>query len=97
MQYAVGRIYFDTLEEYAYYAQSVVRAETGQIERPRQVSFWGTCHWNDPATQRSSEKLIKPLSEWLRENVLDWQRLTLLADISSTNSRAWFKRSNKPF
>lgn len=80
VQYAVGRIYFDTLEEYAYYAQSVVRAETGQVERPRQVGFWGVRNRADEATKLSSEKLIKPLSEWLPQKASGWECPTLLAE-----------------
>lgn len=78
VQYAVGRIYFDTLEEYAYYAKSVVRAETGQVERPRRASFWGVCH--DRATELSSENLVKPLAQWLSHKVPDWECPTWLAD-----------------
>ncbi|MBD2466317.1 C25 family cysteine peptidase [Nostoc sp. FACHB-145] len=80
VQYAVGRIYFDTLDEYAYYAQSVVRAETRQVERPRQVSFWGVRNRADEATKLSSEKLIKPLSEWLPQKASGWECSTLLAE-----------------
>jgi len=80
VQYAVGRIYFDTLEEYAYYAQSVVRAETGQVERPRQVSFWGVRNRADEATKLSSEKLIKPLSDWLPQKAPGWEYPTLIAE-----------------
>ncbi|MDF5723886.1 MAG: C25 family cysteine peptidase [Rhizonema sp. PD37] len=80
VQYAVGRIYFDTLAEYAYYAQSVVRAETEKVERPRQVSFWGVRNQGDDATKLSSEKLIKPLSEWLPEKAPSWDCPTLLAE-----------------
>lgn len=80
VQYAVGRIYFDTLEEYAYYAQSVVRAEMGQVVRPRQVSFWGVRNRYDEATKLSSEKLIKPLSEWLPQKAPGWECPMLLAE-----------------
>ncbi|MEM6838643.1 MAG: C25 family cysteine peptidase [Cyanobacteria bacterium P01_C01_bin.120] len=65
VQYAVGRLYFDQLEDYAYYAQSVIRAEQGQAQRPRHISLWGARNRNDKATRLSADKLVQPLSDWL--------------------------------
>ena len=61
----VGRIYFETIEEYANYAQSVVRAERGEVELPRQVSFFGVSNPDDKATEMSTRFLIKRLHELL--------------------------------
>lgn len=81
VQYAVGRIFFETLEEYAFYAQSVLRSEKGQVERPRQVNFWGVRNRSDKATRLSSDKLVKPLSEWLISGKAEgWECPTLLAE-----------------
>ena len=62
---AVGRIYFDTVAEYANYAMSVVSAETGKDgpRLPRQATFWGATNENDGATKLSTEFLVKPLCE----------------------------------
>ena len=64
VQYAVGRICFETPEEYAYYAQSVVEAEKQQIQRSRQMAFFGVANNNDPATNLSAKHLISPLAKF---------------------------------
>jgi hypothetical protein len=68
VQYAVGRIHFNTLQEYANYARSVLDAETrnGGLKLPRQATFFGVANQDDPATQMSSRDLIKDLSAKLQ-------------------------------
>ncbi|MGD8475070.1 MAG: hypothetical protein PVH59_13190 [Anaerolineae bacterium] len=64
---AVGRIHFDNLDDYAYYAQSVVRAEEEEhpLQLPRCATFFATSNPDDRATELSSKQLIKPLAEEL--------------------------------
>jgi hypothetical protein len=84
VQYGVGRICFDTPEEYAYYAQSVVEAEKKQLQLQRKLSFFGVSNPDDAATKMSANNLILPLAEYLTNEKLKdqspWQIDAVLRD-----------------
>ncbi len=87
VQYAVGRIYFDRLEDYAQYAQSVVRAETGvphpESRAPHLVLF-GPANPDDQATALSANYLVEPLANHLSATYeAEWRVRSLLGEQAS--------------
>lgn len=72
--YLVGRVYFDSLDEYAQYARNIVMAETSdKVKLARQAVFFGVANPNDRATQLSAELLIKPLVNQIAADQPTWE------------------------
>ena len=64
VEYAVGRLSFDTPAEYARYAESVIDYEGGDtVAQGKTAVFVGTRHPFDPATRLSADLLVKPLAD----------------------------------
>ena len=64
VEYAVGRISFDTPDEYRRYAESLIEYEKGAtVPNAKSAVFFGTRHEFDGATQLSADLLVKPLAD----------------------------------
>ena len=73
VQFAVGRIAFDSVEEYAQYARSVVQAETTAARRAKKMVFFGVRNPGDQATQLSADELVTPLSTKMAQPDAGWE------------------------
>jgi hypothetical protein len=88
VQYAVGRLHFDTLEEYAQYARSVVEAETGQVPLARQAAFFGVQNPDDRTTKLSAQHLVGPLAGKMDADQPSWDVQTRLAEEATKSQLA---------
>lgn len=90
VQYAVGRLDFDTIEEYGNYANSVVAAETGGLMLPRELAMVGVANPDDMATLLSRKHLVGPLADlaqsWTQGELPGWS-VTRHFDEQATKSR----------
>jgi hypothetical protein len=80
IQYAVGRIDFETPQEYANYARSVVEAEKTKLALPRKFALYGTANPGDQATQMSSRELVLPISQDMSSEQPNWEIKTFIKD-----------------
>lgn len=65
-QYSVGRVCFDTPDEYAAYARAVVEAEARtRVRSPVPLAFFATEHTGDRATEASARHLVEELARGL--------------------------------
>lgn len=72
VQFAVGRIAFETVDDYARYARSVVQAETVPVLTTPRAMFFGTRNPGDQATHLSADELLGPLHATLSEQYPNW-------------------------
>lgn len=88
VQYAVGRIHFDTLEEYANYARSVVDVEKGAVKQSPRAIFFGVQNSEEDATKLSVNDLVKPLAESVAKDKPTWSVLPVLQEKATKQSLA---------
>ncbi|MGA2371891.1 MAG: hypothetical protein ACLPPV_15705 [Candidatus Korobacteraceae bacterium] len=74
----VGRIYFETPQEYASYARTVAAAESGGTPLPRRAVVFASAI--DQTTQMSCNELAIPLAKMLKADRPVWQVDSLTAD-----------------
>ena len=86
VEYAVGRIAFDSVEEYAHYAQSVVEADGRKIVLPRRATFVAARNHDDRATELSSENLVPPLLNVLGKELNDWSFDRLIGEAATKDA-----------
>ncbi len=88
VNYAVGRLHFDNVADYAHYANSVVQQEkaaSAALAEPPQVAqralFFGVRNRGDRATQLSADRLVAPLAQLMAKSAAtSWTLETVLAD-----------------
>ena len=62
VEYAVGRLHFDTPAEYQHYVDSVIAYETAEkVPNAKEAVFFASRHSFDQATQMSADLLMEPL------------------------------------
>ncbi len=73
VQYRVGRIAFESPEQYAQYAQNVLDVESGKVKGARRATFFNPTHPGDRATEMVLPALTNPVYESLSRQVPLWQ------------------------
>lgn len=94
VQYAVGRLHFDSedpkdpdaSQAYAAYANAVVAAEEGRARRREAISFFSVENPGDEGTRRLAGELVEPLVDVLKRGRSSWTT-DVIAAPSSTRDR----------
>lgn len=71
--HAVGRLSFETPEEYGRYARGVVAAERKGLQLPRSLPVVSVQNEDDPATKSCNDYMSRPLVNLLARDVPQWK------------------------
>ena len=63
LDHSVGRIDFDSIDDFVRYAESVVQAEVNAPPLERHVAFFAPEHAADPLSEESARRLAAPLAD----------------------------------
>jgi hypothetical protein len=85
---AVGRLHFDTVEEYARYARRVVSAESAPAPRERQAVFFAPRHTEDAESGLCVDHLVKPVATHASRQCEGWKVRRLLENKASKRQLA---------
>ncbi len=100
LNYAVGRVAFDAVDDYLRYASTVVTHDSPVTRTSgRNACFFGVRNADDPATTMSAERLVEPLATALESTraAAGWTvNRMLTADATRTNLRALLNGSQPP-
>lgn len=100
LNYSVGRIHFDTVDEYRQYAAGIVAAEgTSGANVGRRACLFGVRNAADQATTMSADHLVGPLATAIESKhaAAGWKVDRLLAtDASRANLRALLNGGEPP-
>jgi CobQ/CobB/MinD/ParA nucleotide binding domain len=87
INYSVGRLYFDTVDEYAQYAESVVRAEEAITPSKCEATLVGIVNAGDPVTPKLVQDLVQPLAESLSNMSGDGWRVRNISGEAATKEQ----------
>jgi hypothetical protein len=86
INYSVGRLCFDRTEDYAVYAETVVRAERGELERAKRLALFGPRNPGDEATEMSADVLLGALAKKFAKPAGGWSTTATLADAAKKSA-----------
>lgn len=97
VMYAVGRVCFEQIEDYARYAQNVIAAETGDTCAARRLELFGVSNPADRATQLSTKHLMEPLAASLSSaSSPDWTVQSSLREAATKSRLTELLRGTEP-
>ena len=96
-EYAVGRLCFDSPDDYRAYVERLIDYETSTaVPNSRDAIFWAPTNDDDRATALSSELLVQPLYDDLRPSLGFDKQLFRGAQATKANLEAQFTRTRPP-